>query len=74
MWVACTEPGMWLDDIILRSLILLSFMGEIRNNESEFSRVFYKLKQGKIEAKILICMIFSLHNNLFYHVIQCVLI
>lgn len=44
---------MWLDDIILRSLILLSFMGEIRNNESEFSRVFYKLKQGKIEAKNL---------------------
>lgn len=52
---------MWLDDIILRSLILPSFLEEIRNNESELSKVFYKLKQVKIGSKILICMTFSLY-------------
>lgn len=50
-WLACTEPGMWANDRILRSLILPSFKEEIKNIGKELSRVFYKIKQVKVEVK-----------------------
>lgn len=51
IWLAYTEPARWIDDRILRSLMLLLFREESRNNGKELSRVFYKPKEVKIEVK-----------------------